>query len=423
MKKLIIINLILFMCWGCEKDPIPYANPTITTGAVTDLSSSTVEVAIVCQNISKSSTVGVWLSSTSAQPGNSDDYYAPFDINKNNITDGVCNYISLSGLTSNTKYYYRAYITNGKDIIYGDIKTFTTPSCVIKNGYTLTKSEIWSGNILLKGDIVVPSGITLTINPGTIINISTGTPIYDGGFQTGKTDFYILGNLIINGNVQNIVQLKSVAITPTSNDWGGIFMNGNQLNASYCYISDSYYGVFYFSSAMKIQNCLFNNMSQAIVDVGSLQPTLSYNSFVNVDYGYWLFETNRNGKLDYSEFKNNFYDVAVDYSKNSSISINYSNFSGNKSYNLYWNSKSVTNFNITANYCFGITTYLTNGNGNTYTYTNRRSTSNSGAGCGFSSMAKSPSFRSSVIANSEQGKRVLQERNEDIKRQYEKMKR
>lgn len=349
---------------------------------------------------------------------------------------------TITGLLPKTTYYVRAYATNEKGTAYGAQFSFTTLS--IKevdsqtiNGYTLTQDESWSGTILLKGDIVVPSGLTLTINPGTIISVSTDAPLYDGGAWTGKIDFTISGNIIINGTAQNIVQLKSAATSSTSSDWYGIMMRGNRLEISYCLISDSFHGVYCMSSStvMKINNCLFNNIiTAAIIDLGSLQHTLSYNSFINVGTGYDMWNSNRFIQLDYSEFKNNRYDITfsgiTDYlTKNSSVTVNYSNFSGNTGYNLYWGDYggSVTNSNITANHCYGITTkYQTNGNGNgnTYTYTNQLSSPYSGAGCGFSSMAKSPSLRSSIISsNPEQQKRTLQEHNERIMQQYAKMKR
>ena len=342
---------------------------------------------------------------------------------------------SITGLTANTTYYVRAYATNSTGTGYGSTLSFKAVNTQTINGYTLTQNEIWSGTILLKGDIVVPSGITLTINPGTIINIYNGTPVYNGGISNnGAIDFVIYGNLIINGTYQNIVQLKSLASTPTNFEWDGIHMtSGGRLEINYCYLGDAFWGVYCSSSntAMKIKNCLFNNTCMAIVDFGSLQHTLSYNSFINVSSGYDLRNSNKNAQLDYTEFKNNSCDIDIsgttsDVVNNSTINVNYSNSSENSWCNFSWSSGgAVTNCKITANHCYGITTsYPTNGYGNTLTNLNQLSSPYSGAGCGFSFMAKSPSVRSNVISsNPEQLKRTLKEHNEEIKQQYQKMKR
>ena len=335
----------------------------------------------------------------------------------------------INNLQLGTTYFVRAYATNEIGTAYGNTVSFKTIDKTI-NGYTLTQNETWSGTILLKGDIVVPSGITLTINPGTIINISTDAPLYDGGLSIDKIEFYIKGGgLIINGTAQNIVQLKSAASSPTNIDWDGIWMSGNRLDIAYCSISDTEWGIFNLSStAMKISNCLFNNISvSAIFDLGSQQNSLSYNSFINVGTGYYLCNSNRIAQLDYSEFRNNYWDLKIagssDYiTNNSSISVNYSNFSGNKLFNLYWD-KDVTNSNITANYCYGITTYPANGNGNTYSSKNPLSSPYSGAGCGFSSNVKSASLRSYIIDNPEQRKRIVIEHDEKIKRIYDELNR
>ena len=266
------------------------------------------------------------------------------------------------------------------------------------NGYTLTQNETWSGKILLKGDIVVPAGITLTINPGTIIYISTDAPIYDNGFETGKIDFDVFGNLIINGTAQNIVQIIPNATSSWDlPSWDGINMSGNRLEMNYCFISDSQNGVFCFSSstAIKINHCFFNNIScAAIVDCGSLQPTLTNNSFIKCFEGYDLFKSNRISQIDNSEFKDNSIDIGIsgmtsNITNNATIKVNYSNFLENTWYNLYWPPDGgVTNSKIIANNCYGITTYLNKTNGNSYTYLNQLLTPNLESGCGFSSMAK-----------------------------------
>jgi hypothetical protein len=411
---------------------LPISIPTITTTSVTSITATT---ATSGGNITHDGGATVTARGV-CWSANSDPTISNNKTSNGNSTGTFTS--SITGLTAGTTYYVRAFATNTAGTAYGSTVSFkATDGQIINNqtinGYTLSQNEIWSGTISLKGDIVVPSGITLTINPGTIINISTGTPVYDEGHTTGIIDFFIQGSLIINGTAQNIVQLKSTASSPTNKEWGGINMMGDRLEINYCYISDAR-GVYSSGSSnpMKIKNCLFKNMIVAIGDFGSIPHTLSYNSFINVDFGYYYWVSNKNQLIDHSEFKNNkYYDLYIVGSKtygvtnNASINVNYSNFSGNSDFffNLYWSSDGgVTNSNITANHCYGITTYPTNdGYGNTYTYTNQLSAPYSGAGCGFS-MGKSASVRSYTIGNPDQEKRSMQEHNEEIMRINEKMK-
>jgi len=37
---------------------------------------------------------------------------------------------------------------------------------------TLTQDEIWTGKVLITGDVVIPKGITLTVQAGTFITFS-----------------------------------------------------------------------------------------------------------------------------------------------------------------------------------------------------------------------------------------------------------
>ena len=60
---------------------------------------------------------------------------------------------------------------------------------------TLTKDEEWNGYIQMKGNVIVPKGITLTIKEGTRISI------------TNKVRISVQGSLIIKGTPTNIVRL------------------------------------------------------------------------------------------------------------------------------------------------------------------------------------------------------------------------
>ena len=60
---------------------------------------------------------------------------------------------------------------------------------------TVQSDESWSDTVALRGDIRVPAGVTLTIQPGTTILVP---PLHDstyGGAAPSKTELVISGNL------------------------------------------------------------------------------------------------------------------------------------------------------------------------------------------------------------------------------------
>jgi RHS repeat-associated protein len=111
---------------------------------------------------------------------------------------------------------------------------------------TITANEIWSGSQLYQvtGNITVPSGVMLTIQPGSIVKFSANTGIT---VQAG-------GTLIVNGTVAQPIYFTSIkddsvggdtngdgnATSPAAGDWGSIVITG--ATASFNHVQMSYGG-------------------------------------------------------------------------------------------------------------------------------------------------------------------------------------
>ncbi len=178
----------------------------------------------------------------------------------------------------------------------------------IIDGYKLTKNEIWSGEIQLRGDIEIPEGITLTILAGTKIYIATEGLVYDDGFEDRFVDIFVHGKLIINGTPGSIIEIKSDSAEPGNEDWWGIGVSSDgEIKMEYCRISDSYYGVFIFSgdhSSSQFNNCLFSNVHSSIIDMGENNLVFNHSSFIGDDYGYDLWGSDKTATIEYCEFEN-----------------------------------------------------------------------------------------------------------------------
>jgi RHS repeat-associated protein len=143
---------------------------------------------------------------------------------------------------------------------------------------TLAASETWSGSRVYQvtGNVTVPSGVTLTIQPGAIVKFSANTGIT---VQAG-------GSLIANGTVAQPIYLTSInddsvggdtngnggATSPAAGDWGSIVLSG--ATASFSHVQMSYGGGPVSSS----------NVIGMIQSTGSSKVTIS-NS--NISNSFW----------------------------------------------------------------------------------------------------------------------------------------
>ena len=123
MKKLILLSvLLIFSCsTDSEGNPCIY-EPTLTTQAVTDITETSATlngvISIVSENCEvPNNTEQGFVYSTEIQPTLED---TQVNVNGTNIST------TIEGLTPNTTYYVRAFLTNNFGDFYGDEVSFTT---------------------------------------------------------------------------------------------------------------------------------------------------------------------------------------------------------------------------------------------------------------------------------------------------------
>ncbi len=249
--------------------------------------------------------------------------------------------------------------------------------------YTLPKDEEWSGYIQMKGNVIVPKGKTLTIKEGTRISIAD------------KARISVQGSLIVKGTPSNIVRLFSENISSGQTAWNGIAFFGEKLEMSYCAFSDMTNGIFIYSNSTsantKIEHCLFSNGETAITDFSSNNNVLmSFNTFLDLKYGYWQWGENKKVMIENCVFENNSNSSIYLLSNNSNdpkptnISILNSNFikEGTLSFigiSVPLNTAVLAenNFGLTGNYG------LTSQKGNSITIRNPSNVALKDIGCGF----------------------------------------
>ncbi len=262
---------------------------------------------------------------------------------------------------------------NYDDSIFGDVSV-----------HTLTKNEVWRDQINLKGSVTVPKGLTLTIKPGTKIVVEK---------QSSPISLNINGKLIMNGDQENIIEIKSV--TNTSNlDWTGIMVTG-ELELSYAMIKNAgnalsfeYLTTNLSTVAPKIHHVLFDFNRIAIFGFKS-NSTLSLNNltFRKGDLFSIHFNETSNTTLESCEFltENCYIDINIS-ANNGKLNLSNCNFI-KKNFDFQSQLEVIDGFksnSVSVNNTYAL--FTKNGfgkNGNSISITNERSAALQGIGCGF----------------------------------------
>ena len=179
MKRFLLFSLILFFLDSCEKDPFPTVAPTITTGGVSNVENTSAIVSMSISDVSNSKEIGVLYGSSSA-------ILASLYAQKGVIVDlkSGNNSATLTGLSNGTKYYYKAYATDGTISVYGDMKDFTTgidyPTVTTNSVSSIYSTIATCGGSISNsgGGSITAKGVcwSITSNP----NVSLSTKTVDG---------------------------------------------------------------------------------------------------------------------------------------------------------------------------------------------------------------------------------------------------
>jgi|GEM_PF-3469123 hypothetical protein len=231
----------------------------------------------------------------------------------------------------------------GKDTVYvscsvtgiSRIKLKQVQPNIISNdtipGHKLAADEIWRGECLLKGDILIPSDIQLTIEPGSTIRITSGQLDWDSvHLAKNQVEIHCNGSLLANGSAGNIISLIPESLSTDKFIWWGIGCSGKHVSITHCHISNAEYGIFIFSlgDIPYIKNCLISYSSTGIVDFG---PDNSfYNlSFHNVRYSFMIHKNNKTIDISLCDFNSLYIDI-FGTDSNQNIMVRNSNFFSDK---------------------------------------------------------------------------------------------
>lgn len=153
------------------------------------------------------------------------------------------------------------------------IKTSGGPgSKPVKKSGVLSSDEIWSGRIMIMGDVTVPEGVTLTIQPGTIVGFNA---------DTGKYKLTIDGSLYAEGNKDQRITFASLALETQAEDWIGLIFGKSSLNSRLGFCRFMHHSeILCYSDSLRITDCIFKECKIGVVCERS-SPIIENSEFNN----------------------------------------------------------------------------------------------------------------------------------------------
>lgn len=141
---------------------------------------------------------------------------------------------------------------------------------VINKGI-IDKDTIWQGDILIKGDVEVAKGATLTIMPGTVIRFEK---IEEFGPQKlskdklshfPRAELIIKGKLYAQGTLENKITFTSAEESPSPGDWGAVnFLDSVDNIIEFCVFTYGHTAVHCHSAQVVIAYSTFHYNGVAI---------------------------------------------------------------------------------------------------------------------------------------------------------------
>lgn len=136
---------------------------------------------------------------------------------------------------------------------------------VSKSG-ELVVDETWSGNVIVQEDIIVPKGISLTIDKGTRVMFAKGRKLV------------VNGSLYAEGLIERPIRLTSNEPEPKTGDWNGIILSESSLNTriKYCIIN-FYTQILCKSDSVQINDSVIAEASVAGIVCDGSAPVIEDN--------------------------------------------------------------------------------------------------------------------------------------------------
>jgi hypothetical protein len=176
-------------------------------------------------------------------------------------------------------------------------------------GGTLIFDEIWSGEIRVTEDIIVPEGVTLTIEPGTVVKFK----YYRGYKEPGKRSNLLVkgGTIRAIGTPEKQIWFTSDADDPINGDWEGIsLVNTKDSEFNYVIVEFGELGIEQFDSEVIVSNSIIRwNNSEGLYAERSTPVFINNTLYGNAYHEIALEQYNENVQILYNVIRDGHFGV------------------------------------------------------------------------------------------------------------------
>ncbi len=171
-------------------------------------------------------------------------------------------------------------------------------------GGDIYQNTTWAGEVLIKDNVVIKPGATLTVLAGTRVRFKH----YRGYREPGKRlRMDVLGAVIARGTPGNPVYFTSDAPDPCNGDWSMIHLKSPQQSIfSYCVFEFAQHGLNVWNGSPVISNCVFRwNNWEGLYFESYCGPVIEYSRIYQNGYNGLAFEQFNTVTMDYCQIWQN----------------------------------------------------------------------------------------------------------------------
>ncbi|OGU16155.1 MAG: hypothetical protein A2076_05820 [Geobacteraceae bacterium GWC2_53_11] len=160
----------------------------------------------------------------------------------------------------------------------------------ISHAVTLTKDTVWTGEVRVAEDVLVPRGITLTVRAGTIIRIAAAESTKtDPEFISPLTEITIRGKLVVEGTGKAPVTFSGEEKRNAS--WAGIAIDQGTAEVSAVQVHDSEAAFTVLDGSLNMTGSLLSRNRYGVVAHGSAaNARIEGSRITENEYGVFTFQ-------------------------------------------------------------------------------------------------------------------------------------